>query len=111
MILKTSCKYWFTARGTLLTLRLTCPRQNREKAACEVTLIFVMSVCLSVGLSVCLSVRQFCPEPNSLNCWSILMKLAHNVYGVILLCPPEDESRPPPRGRVTPEKHAFWGCF
>ena len=41
----------------------------------------------------------------------MLMKLAHSVYGGTPLCPPEEEPDPPPGGRVTPEKHDFFGSF
>ena len=50
-------------------------------------------------------------DSSTLSSQTMLMKLGDNVYGDTPLCLLEDESRPPPRGHVTPEKHAFWGCF
>ena len=39
------------------------------------------------------------------------MKRGHNVYGGTRLCPPEYEPGLTPRGRVSPEKHAFLGVI
>jgi len=74
----------------------------------QVTIIFVVSVCLSVCLFVCLFV---CAELFSAVFDPIWIKLGHMLHVRVYLCPVEYRGCATPGGWVTPKKLVFLGVL
>ena len=101
---------WFTARARRHTLtphaHATRSRQNRVNAACEVTLIFVMSVCVCVCVSVCLS-RVYSPngwaDPNQI--WYVHVLGAQDVCSAA-----KSEIRISEKKEIAKNRFLGWQC-